>query len=87
MKHIKIVLALLVVVVVFTGLVFFVESYTTPQIQERLTREANEAKFEVLPTLSDAFDLTYEVPELTDEYDLSESTILSIFYEEEHGYI
>lgn len=87
MKHIKIVLSLLVVVVLFTGLVFVVESYTTPLIQERLTAEANEAKFEVLPALAEDFDLTHEVPEITDDYDLTGTTILSIFYESGYGYI
>ena len=87
MKHVKIVLSLLVVVVVFTGLVFFVEGFTTPQINDRLTTEANEAKFEVLPTLNDAFDLTYDIPNMVAGYDVTGTTIVGVYREEGHGYI
>ena len=70
-----------------TGLVFFVEGFTTPQINDRLTKEANEAKFEVLPTLNDAFDLTYDIPNMVADYDVTGTTIVGVYREEGHGYI
>jgi electron transport complex protein RnfG len=87
MKHLKIVLTLTIVVVLFSGLVFIAESVTTPIIQERLIREANEAKFEVLPTLNDTYDLSYNIPDSSENYDLEGTSVIGVYYEEGFGYI
>ena len=49
MKHIKIVLTLAVVVVIASVMVFYVEAWTTPIIDDYNFEQANLAKFEVLP--------------------------------------
>jgi electron transport complex protein RnfG len=56
MKHVKIVLTLSVVVVLFSALVFLAYGITSPIIEARKAAEANAAKVEVLPSLADYTD-------------------------------
>ena len=75
MKHLRIVLTLTVVVVVFSAAVFGVEIITTPIIDAENARVANLAKAEVLPTLAD-YDQAVE-SNLAD-YDVADTGITSI---------
>lgn len=64
MKHVKIVVTLTIVVLIASVLVFYVEAWTTPIIDEYNFEQANIAKFEVLPSLESGdsleADLSYE---------------------------
>lgn len=80
MKHVRIVLSLLIVVVLAMGGIFFVEGYTTPIIQERLEREANKAlyeMFEVDPENPGSF----EVSKVTENYPEDTQGTVSEVYE------
>lgn len=51
MKHLKIIFTLTLVVLSASIMVFYVEAWTTPKIDEYNLAQANAAKLEVLPTL------------------------------------
>ncbi len=100
MKHVKILITLTATVVLFTLAVFGVEKLTTPVIDAELLRIANEAKFDVLPTLDEEADKEaiqlYYAAECSEdaedcndtEYDLSGlEYVTKIFVIPEKGYI
>ena len=82
MKHIKIILTLTIVVLIASVMVFFVEGWTTPIINDENLRLANLAKFEVLPELTTTDELEFD-----ESYDFSSSTISGIIVNAGIGYI
>jgi len=84
MKHLRIVLTLTVVVVVFSAAVFGVEIITTPIIDAENARVANLAKAEVLPTLAD-YDQAVE-SNLAD-YDVADTGITDLFKVSGYGFV
>ena len=82
MKHIRIVLTLTIVVLVSSLGVYFVEDVTTPIITEYNIKQANAAKFEVLPTLESTDAI---VPE--EDYDYTGTSITELIIVEDKGYI
>ncbi|MBN2604365.1 MAG: FMN-binding protein [Bacilli bacterium] len=82
MKHLKIVLALTLVVLVASLAVFFVEGITTPIIDDYNFEQANAAKFTVLPTLTSSDDITP-----TTNYDFTDTSITELIIVEGKGYI
>ncbi len=82
MKHFKIIITLTIVVLVSSLAVFFVEDITTPIIDAYNVRIANEAKYEVLPELSDDDDITP-----TEDYDFTGTSITELIIVEGVGYI
>lgn len=87
MKHIKIILTLTIVVLISSLGVYFVEDITTPIIDAYNIRQANLAKYDILPD----FDGTFE--DVTEDYDLSDFSIVrmelagdeAVFYTIEFG--
>lgn len=88
MKHLKIIFTLTLVVLAASVLVFFVEAWTTPIIEEENLYQANLAKFEVLSSLV-ASDLLKddETPIDPADFDFSDSTIEELLIIEGKGYI
>ncbi len=82
MKHLKIVLTLVVVVLVASMAVYFVEALTTPIIDAYNLELANKAKYEVLPELTTNDDITP-----TTEYDFTGTSISELIIVEDKGYI
>lgn len=82
MKHIKIVVALTLVVLISSLAVFFVEAITTPIIDDYNFQKANEAKFVVLPNLSSSDDIT-----ATTDYDFTGTSINELIIVDGKGYI
>lgn len=82
MKHLKIILTLTVVVLVSSLAVFFADEFTSPIIEAYNIKIANEAKYEVLPDLSEHDDLTP-----TTEYDFTGTSITELIIVDDVGYI
>ncbi len=82
MKHLKIVITLMFVVVLSSVAVFGVESITTPIIRDAQFAAENEALFEVFPELESSDDLTPE-----EGLDLEGTTIIQVIEIDGKGYI
>ena len=82
MKHIKIVITLTFVVLLASVMVFYVEAWTTPIIEDYNFEQANLAKFEVLPLLDSSDSIE---PVL--DYDFTGSTITELIVVPGKGYI
>jgi RnfABCDGE-type electron transport complex G subunit len=82
MKHIKIVITLLVVVVLSSVGVYAVEQITTPIIEEAQFEAENAALFEVFPALESSDDLTPE-----EGLDFGSSTVTQVIEIDGKGYI
>lgn len=82
MKHIKIVFTLTLVVLVASVLVFYVEGFTTPIIDDYNFEQANLAKFEVLPGVDASDNLD---PDLS--LDFTGTSITELIIIPNKGYI
>jgi electron transport complex protein RnfG len=82
MKHVKIVVTLTVVVLIASILVFFVEGWTTPIIDDYNFEQANIAKYEVLPSLASNDSL-----ESDSSYDFTGTSITELIVVPGKGYI
>jgi len=82
MKHIKIVVTLTLVVLLASILVFYVEAWTTPIIDDYNFEQANLAKFEVLPSLEGSDSLEADL-----SYDFTGTSITELIVIPGKGYI
>ena len=82
MKHITIVVTLSIVVLVASVMVFFVEAWTTPIIDDYNFEQANLAKFEVLPLLEGSDSLEADL-----SYDFTGTSITEVIVIPGKGYI
>lgn len=72
MSHVKIILTLTITVLVSSLMVFFVEGITTPIIKDYNEKQANIAKYDILPDYEGVFEDT------TDTYDLEGTPIVKV---------
>ncbi len=85
MKHLRIVLSLLLVVVIAMGGIFYVESVTTPIIQKRLEDQANAALYEMFGVDPENTG-SYSVSDVTENYDADpQGTVSKVFEMRDSG--
>jgi len=84
MKHIRITLSLLLVVLLAMAGIFYVESITTPIIEQRLEDKANAALYEMFGVDPENTG-TYVVEEVTDQYPTEDTNVSKVFIMKDSG--